>query len=117
MLIDRNVFAILADDITSSIIKVFSQRDDTSPFHEIYTVADGLGMIIRLFFSVTGLLLFVTSDGMIHNLGDPRSPQTLSPSPITHLPTRCPWIGFARVDDHVPPSSLPVLTYRIWYSG
>jgi hypothetical protein len=108
MLIDRNLLAILADDITSSsIIKVFLQRDDTSPFHEIYTVPGGLGMIIRLFFSTTGLLLFVTSDGMIHNLGDPRSPHTLSPSPITRLPTRCPWIGFARVDDHVtPPPSL-----------
>jgi len=102
MLIDRNLLAILADDITSSsIIKVFSQRDDTYPFHEIYTVSEGLGMIIRLFFSVTGLLLFVTSDGTIHNLGDPRSPHTLSPSPITCLPTRCPWIGFARVNDHV----------------
>lgn len=111
VLIEHDLVAILADDMhSSSIVKVLSRRDDTSQLEEVYSTS-GLGMIVRLMYTTTGLILFETGDGTIYNLGDPRSTQTsLSPSPITRLPTRCPWIGFATIDNHV--TSFPSL---IWY--
>lgn len=118
VLIQNDLVAILADDMhSSSIVKVLSRRDDTSQLEEVYSMS-GLGMIVRLMYTTTGLILFETGDGTIYNLGDPKSTQTsLSPSPITRLPTRCPWIGFATVDNHVP--SFPLfgidgVGYSVW---
>ena len=118
MLIEQDLLAILADDIhSSSIIKVLSRHNDTSQLEEVYSMS-GVGIIIRLLATTMGLILLETSDGTIYNLGDPKSSHSsLSPSLLTRLPVRCPWIGFSAVDNHVRPSHRVVLTHRILCLG
>lgn len=103
VLIERNLFAVLADDCHSaSIIKVFRQREGANHFEEVHCT-QGVGMVMRLFLQVSGFhLLFETDDGMIHDLGDPKIPSSMAASATTRFSARCSLIGFANVDNHVP---------------
>jgi hypothetical protein len=57
---------------------------------------------MRLFLQVSGFhLLFETDDGMIHDLGDPKSPSSMAASATTRFSSRCSLIGFANVEKHV----------------
>jgi hypothetical protein len=105
ILVEKNTVCILADDSRSaSIFKVFHQKDENSEFEEVHCT-NGVGMIIRIFPHVNGgHILFETSDGMIHDIGNPSSPHLMSGSVMTKFLSRCPWIGFASVDSHVYPS-------------
>jgi hypothetical protein len=102
VLIERNLFAVLADDCHSaSIIKVFRQREGSTQFEEIHCT-QGVGMVMRLFLQVSGShLLFETDDGMIHDLGDAKAPATMAASATTRFSSRCSLIGFANVENHV----------------
>ena len=120
ILVDKNIVGILADNSRSaSIFKVFHQKDENSEFEEVHCT-NGVGMIIRVFSHVSGgHILFETSDGMIHDIGNIPSPHLMSESVMTRFLSRCPWIGFANVDNQVCPSFiyLAILTsseYCIW---
>lgn len=57
---------------------------------------------MRLFLQVSGFhLLFETDDGMIHDLGDPKSPSLMAASATTRFSSRCSLIGFTNVENHV----------------
>jgi hypothetical protein len=59
-------------------------------------------MVMRLFPQLSGVhLFFETDDGMIHDLGDPKRGIPMSASATTRFPSRCAYIGFADVDNHV----------------
>ena len=103
VLIDRNLIGVLADDSCSaSIFKIFRQEDENSEFKEVHCT-NGVGMILRIFPPVKGRhLLFETSDGLIHDVGDPQSTIMVSASTTTRFLSRCYWIEFANVENHVP---------------
>ena len=105
VLVERNLLGILADDSHSaSIIKILRQNDN-SEFEEVHCTK-GIGMIIRIFPQYSGgHLLFETSDGMIHDFGDPTSPHLTSASAMTRFSTRCYWTRFANVENHVSHTS------------
>jgi len=103
VLIDRNILGVLADDsYSASIFKIFRQQGDNSEFEEVYCT-NGVGMILRIFPPIEGRhLLFETSDGMIHDVGDPQSVIMVPASAMTRFSSRCYWVGFANVENHVP---------------
>jgi hypothetical protein len=106
VLLESDLLAILADDSHStSIIKVFRQNQESNEFEEIHHTK-GVGMIPRLFPQVSGgHLFFITSDCVIHDIGDPKASTPMSSTAISRFTSRCPWITFANVDNHVHPTS------------
>jgi hypothetical protein len=102
VLIDQNILGVLADDsYSASIFKIFRRQDDNSEFKEVHCTK-GVGMILRIFPPVKGRhLLFETSDGMIHDVGDPQSAIMVPTSATTRFSSRCYWVGFANVENHV----------------
>lgn len=104
-LIERNLVGILADDSRSaSVFKILRQNDHNSEFEEVHCT-NGVGMILRIIPQVKGgRLLFETNDGMIHDIGDPQSPNMVSTSAVAKFSSRCYWTGFVNVGNHVLPN-------------